>query len=86
MDNCPRCQQEMEMCDVAEDAPQYAGKRVFACHNCQTIYQACEVWSRVCGYLRPVQGWNKGKQEEFKQKKDYVIGEEIKEAENENND
>lgn len=26
----------------------------------------CEVYSRVCGYLRPVQSWNKGKQEEFK--------------------
>ena len=25
----------------------------------------CEVYSRVVGYLRPVQGWNKGKQEEF---------------------
>lgn len=25
----------------------------------------CEVFSRVCGYLRPVQNWNKGKQEEF---------------------
>ena len=23
----------------------------------------CEVYSRVVGYLRPVQGWNKGKQE-----------------------
>lgn len=25
----------------------------------------CEVYSRVVGYLRPVQGWNKGKQAEF---------------------
>ena len=25
----------------------------------------CEVYSRVVGYLRPVQGWNKGKKEEF---------------------
>lgn len=25
----------------------------------------CEVYSRVCGYLRPVQSYNKGKQEEF---------------------
>lgn len=29
----------------------------------------CEVYSRVCGYLRPTQSWNKGKQEEFKQRK-----------------
>lgn len=25
----------------------------------------CEVFSRCCGYLRPVQNWNKGKQQEF---------------------
>lgn len=25
----------------------------------------CEVYSRVVGYLRPVQHWNKGKKEEF---------------------
>lgn len=29
----------------------------------------CEVYSRVCGYLRPTQSWNKGKQEEFAQRK-----------------
>ncbi len=31
-----------------------------------------EVFSRVCGYHRPVQNWNKGKQEEFKDRKQYV--------------
>lgn len=25
----------------------------------------CEVFSRCCGYLRPVQNWNKGKRQEF---------------------
>lgn len=25
----------------------------------------CEVFSRVCGYLRPVQNYNKGKKEEY---------------------
>ena len=29
----------------------------------------CEVYSRVVGYLRPVQNWNKGKKEEFKMRK-----------------
>ena len=28
--------------------------------------QPCEVYSRVVGYYRPVQNWNKGKTEEFK--------------------
>ena len=33
----------------------------------------CEVYSRVVGYLRPVQGWNKGKKEEFFQRKNMDI-------------
>lgn len=31
----------------------------------------CECYSRVVGYLRPVQSWNKGKQEEFKMRKHF---------------
>ena len=31
----------------------------------------CEVYSRVVGYLRPVQSWNKGKQEEFSLRKKF---------------
>ena len=31
--------------------------------------QNCEVFSRVCGYLRAVKSWNKGKVEEFKNRK-----------------
>ena len=30
--------------------------------------QKTEVYSRVCGYYRPVSNWNKGKQEEFKER------------------
>lgn len=26
----------------------------------------CEVWSRVCGYLRPTARWNDGKHAEFR--------------------
>jgi ribonucleoside-triphosphate reductase len=31
----------------------------------------CEVYSRTVGYLRPVEQWNEGKQEEFKQRKTF---------------
>lgn len=31
----------------------------------------CEVYSRVVGYLRPVQSWNKGKKEEFSIRKTF---------------
>jgi ribonucleoside-triphosphate reductase len=32
-----------------------------------------EVYSRVCGYHRPVQAWNGGKKEEFKDRKEYEV-------------
>lgn len=34
---------------------------------------ACEVFSRVTGYLRPVNRWNKGKQAEFSNRKTFLI-------------
>ncbi len=30
-----------------------------------------EVFSRVCGYFRPVRHWNRGKKSEFKDRKEY---------------
>ena len=30
-----------------------------------------EIYSRVVGYFRPVNQWNKGKREEFKERKAY---------------
>ena len=35
--------------------------------------EKCEVYSRVCGYFRPVANWNKGKKEEFKDRKTFRI-------------
>ncbi|MEG1880868.1 MAG: anaerobic ribonucleoside-triphosphate reductase [Oscillospiraceae bacterium] len=35
--------------------------------------ERCEVYSRVCGYFRPVSNWNKGKQEEFKDRKVFKV-------------
>ena len=33
----------------------------------------CEVYSRVCGYFRPVANWNKGKREEFHDRKSFRV-------------
>lgn len=33
----------------------------------------CEVYARIVGYLRPVQNWNAGKKEEFKDRKTFVV-------------
>jgi ribonucleoside-triphosphate reductase (formate) len=35
--------------------------------------QKCEVYSRVVGYIRPVQQWNKGKKAEFVDRRTYVV-------------
>ena len=35
--------------------------------------EKCEVYSRVCGYFRPVANWNKGKKEEFKDRKTFKV-------------
>ena len=32
-----------------------------------------EIYSRVCGYFRPVANWNKGKKEEFKDRNCYKV-------------
>ena len=41
--------------------------------NKHTCGAQCEVYSRVCGYFRPVSNWNKGKKEEFKDRKTFEV-------------
>ena len=36
--------------------------------------EKCEIYSRVCGYFRPVSNWNRGKQAEFKARKMFEVG------------
>ena len=42
----------------------YLAGEHFTCPKC-LIEQPCEVYSRIVGYLRPVQQWNKGKVSEY---------------------
>ena len=44
----------------------------FTCPKC-LVEQPCEVYSRIVGYLRPVQQWHFGKQEEFRLRKNFKI-------------
>jgi ribonucleoside-triphosphate reductase len=37
----------------------------------------CEVYSRVTGYLRPVQQWNEGKQAEFDDRVTFKVEQKI---------
>lgn len=40
-----------------------------------------EVFSRVVGYFRPVKNWNKGKREEFNERKVYEVTESLNKKE-----
>jgi len=50
----------------------YLSGEHFECPKC-VIKQPCEVYSRVVGYYRPVSQWNRGKQEEFQDREEYVV-------------
>lgn len=58
----------------------HAGEKIniFKCNGCfekskaLTNFQPCEVYSRVVGYLRPVQQWHTGKKQEFKERKEFI--------------
>lgn len=50
----------------------YINGEVFSCPECG---EPTEVWSRVVGYLRPVQNFNKGKRQEYKERVKYQIKE-----------
>ena len=44
-------------------------------HVCPRCGKKTEVYSRVVGYIRPIQQWNEGKQHEFHQRKMYRVAE-----------
>ena len=43
-------------------------------YSCPECGEKTEVYSRITGYYRPVQNWNNGKAQEFKDRKVYNIG------------
>lgn len=57
---------------ICEDHGYISGEH-FTCPECG---KATEVWSRVVGYLRPVQNFNAGKKEEYVLRKKFVLDEE----------
>lgn len=46
----------------------YLSGEHFECPDCG---KESEVWTRVVGFHRPVQAWNKGKQEEYKDRREF---------------
>ena len=56
---------------VCKDHGYIAGEQ----YTCPTCGEKTEVYSRITGYYRPVQNWNAGKTEEFRERKVYKIDE-----------
>jgi ribonucleoside-triphosphate reductase (formate) len=41
------------------------------------VQTKCEIYSRVVGYIRPVEQWHEGKQAEFSDRKKFDMSEKI---------
>ena len=54
---------------ICQDHGYISGEH-FTCPKCG---KATEVWSRITGYYRPVQNWNDGKVQEFKDRREYEV-------------
>ena len=50
----------------------YLSGEHYTCPKC-VVEQKTEVYSRVVGYIRPVEQWNKGKQSEYSDRKEFVV-------------
>jgi anaerobic ribonucleoside-triphosphate reductase len=75
---CHDCGKELARDE--EYAPYKIGNDTYVkcktCHQKDSVlrnFQKTEVYSRVVGYIRPVQQWNKGKQEEYGDRTEFVV-------------
>lgn len=54
---------------ICKDHGYLAGEQ----YECPICHGKTEVYSRITGYYRPVQNWNDGKTQEYKQRKNYNV-------------
>lgn len=82
--NCDKCEKEiqefnselvgakcLEFKDGDETYHVVRCDECFAKDKSLTNYKKTEVYSRVVGYIRPVQQWNKGKSAEYYDRKEF---------------
>lgn len=55
-------------------------------YKCPICGESTEVYSRITGYYRPVQNWNTGKAQEFRDRKEYIISNDFRNQRKENFD
>lgn len=54
-----------------ENDMEFTGEELCAENTASKV--PCEIYSRVVGYLRPVQNWNEGKKQEFADRKSFAV-------------
>jgi anaerobic ribonucleoside-triphosphate reductase len=73
---CHDCKKELEKGDeyVLYEVVSDKFIKCKACYKADPVlknFKRAEVYSRVVGYIRPVEQWNKGKQAEFGDRREY---------------
>ena len=48
-------------------------EKAYRCEKCTNKLVGTEVYSRIVGYIRPVQQWNVGKSAEFKDRQTFKV-------------
>jgi len=66
---CTDCGCEIKIGD--ENVSFWEKEEVYRCEKCTDNLVGTEVYSRIVGYIRPVQQWNEGKSTEFKDRKEF---------------
>jgi len=82
--NCHDCEKKIaidgqEIKDGVFLVYDYNGEKIniLKCNSCYeknpslTNFRECEVYSRVVGYIRPVQQWHRGKKQEFAERLEF---------------
>jgi len=75
---CHDCKKELKHGD--EYMPYQTNSETFikckSCHHKDPVlrnYQVTEVYSRIVGYIRPIEQWNAGKREEYSDRKEFCV-------------
>lgn len=73
--DCKKTLDEGDEC-VTYETPSGNFYKCKACYKQDSAlknFQKTEVYSRIVGYIRPVQQWNVGKTEEYADRKEFVV-------------
>lgn len=68
---CFNCGHEFQKGDT--NVHYWKEENIYRCEPCAQQHFKTEVYARIVGYYSPTNLWNKGKKEEWKDRKEFVI-------------